>query len=114
LGVEFQEHTRKIQLVIVGEHKTPKSAFTRVLSLICVFLVMLVALAQANHVHPQNSKLANHSCSICSVAHGGLLVKGVYRLVPRFAPSMFVGCAEESSKSFLVIASLYIRPPPSV
>jgi hypothetical protein len=86
----------------------------RALSLFCIVLLMLAALAQVNHVHPQNSKLADHSCSICSVAHGGLLIKGVHHPIPLFVSSMFARFTEESAKSCLVISSLYIRPPPSV
>ena len=98
----------------IDEHKRCENRLARVLSLLCVFLVMLVALAQASHVHPQNSKLPNHSCSICSVAHGGLLVKATYHPIPLFTSSIFIGLGQESTKSFLDISSLYIRPPPSV
>lgn len=98
----------------IGKHRKRQSTLARALSLLCLFLVMLVALAQTNHVHPQSPKLANHSCSICSVAHSGLLIKGAYQPIPLFARSILVALSQESTKSFLVLASVYIRPPPSV
>ena len=90
------------------------SAMAKVLSLLCIFLVTLVPLLHTSHVHPENSKLANHSCSICWIAHDGVLLQRVYQPIPVFAAAIFVGVGGGTPKSLLVTSSIYIRPPPSV
>src|SRR5437899_7136751 len=107
-----RSNPRKLsRLQAVGKPNPYQSATAKVLYLLCILLVTLVPLLHASHVHPGNSKPGNHGCSICGMAHDGFVVKGVFQPIPRSAPSIFVGCGEEAPKSFLVISSIYIRPP---
>jgi hypothetical protein len=83
------------------------------LSLLCAVLILLAGFAQVNHVHGSNSKSATHTCSVCSVAHSGTLVKLAHQPVPSFVRSILVHPRETSAKALLFESFLYIRPPPS-
>src|SRR5205807_1177533 len=91
-----------------------KGALVRAVTLTCIVVVMIAASAQASHVHSKNSKLGQHDCSVCSVAHSGVLVTSAYRPALLFSPSTFIHLQSVSLKSFLLVSSLHIRPPPSV
>jgi len=75
---------------------------------------MLTGVVQAIHIHSQNSKLPSHDCSICSVAHSGVLAKGLYRPVPVFVRTVLVVLPEAAPKCSGFVSSLHIRPPPAV
>ena len=103
------------RIIVIGiDYTARKSAWVRAVTLICIIVVMIAASAQASHVHPKNSKLGNHECSVCSVAHAGVLVTSAYRPAPLFFPSTFIHLQSVALKSFLLVSSLHIRPPPSV
>jgi hypothetical protein len=80
----------------------------------CILLVTFVGVVQAVHVHTDNSKLPSHECSICSVAHSGILTSAVYRPVPVLVRSVLMLSPEAIGNSFGVIFSLRIRPPPTL
>jgi hypothetical protein len=84
------------------------------LSLLCIALVAFIGVVQAVHVHAENSKIPSHECSICSVAHSGVLTSAVYRPVPLPVRAALIVSHDVVSKSSNVILSLYIRPPPTV
>ena len=84
------------------------------LSLLCIVLILFAAVAQTNHFHTAKSNAPNHECSVCSVAHSTALVGATYQAVPVFVRSALALRQKASSNSFLLISSLYIRPPPSV
>jgi hypothetical protein len=96
------------------DYMARKGALVRAVTLICIVVVMIAASAQASHVHSKNSKLGQHDCSVCSVAHSGVLVTSAYRQAPSFSPSAFIHLQSVSLNSFLLVSSLHIRPPPSV
>jgi hypothetical protein len=91
-----------------------KSAFFRLLSLACIFLVGFAGFAQAVHVHSENSKLPSHECSVCSVAHAGVLGSSVFQSAPLVRHTVLVVLPETISKSSGFVLFLRIRPPPAV
>lgn len=88
--------------------------YVKVLAVLCVLLVALVGAVQATHVHPENSKLPSHECTMCSVAHAGVLNNIVSPPVPLFVQTVFVVVFDPVSKSSEFVSSLHIRPPPAV
>ena len=87
--------------------------FSRTLSLLCVFLIAFVGVVEVVHVHPANSRISSHECSICAVAHAGVLNKKQYRPAPVFARVNVVIQSEVTSKSSGFTHSQRIRPPPA-
>jgi len=98
---------------MLREQISQRSLLPRSLSLICILLVLFVAVIQANHAHARKAKLSAHECSLCSVVHTGVLIKAAYQPMPTFVRSGLAPAAKTSSKLFLLVSSLYIRPPPS-
>jgi hypothetical protein len=82
------------------------------LSLLCVLLVAFTGVIQAIHVHSDSSTVPSHECSICSVAHAGVLSQAVYRPVPVFVRAVLVIPADAVHRSSGFASSLHIRPPP--
>ena len=80
--------------------------------LLCVLLVFLTSFVAVAHFHPSNSESADHSCSLCALAHAGVAVNKIVQPVPILAPSILAETPAITSHSFLVVASNYIRPPP--
>ncbi len=58
------------------------------ISLLCVLLVALTGFVQAVHSHANDSKLPSHECSLCSVAHAGVIGSAPYRPVPLFTRTL--------------------------
>jgi hypothetical protein len=79
---------------------------------LCVLLVFLTSFVAVAHFHPNNSGSADHSCSLCALAHAGIAVNKIVQPAPLLAPSMLAETPAITSHSFLVVASHYIRPPP--
>jgi len=100
--------------LILSGYKTRKDTASAALSLLCILLVTFVSVVQAVHVHTDNSKLPSHECSICSVAHAGVLSTTVYRPVPLFVRAAVVVSPEAARKSLGFVSALRIRPPPAV
>jgi len=96
------------------EPKAQSCARSAALSLICVLLIFVCRVRQANHVHTGNSGSANHECSVCSVAHSGALISVAYRPVPVFVRSVLVARPGRISAVLAFRVLPYIRPPPSV
>jgi hypothetical protein len=80
--------------------------------LLCILLVFLTSFVAVAHFHPNNSGSADHSCSLCALAHAGIVVNNIVRPVPILAPSILAETPAITSHSFLLVASHYIRPPP--
>jgi hypothetical protein len=83
-------------------------------ALLCILLVGLTAIAEANHSHPTQKSSAN--CAICIAVHHspGKTAASVH---PAFARAMFyrVAIYREAQASSLVLPfALFVRPPPSV
>ena len=96
------------------EQTPQRRALIRVSSLVCVLLVALVGFIQAVHVHLDDSKLPSHECSICAVAHSGVVGQAQYRPVPVVVRAVLVAAPDATAKSSGFVFSLRIRPPPSV
>jgi len=93
--------------------KSPGKAF-RVLAILCTLIVALNGYAQAVHVHTQNSSVPGHDCSICSVAHSGVLSSTAYQPAPLFVRTILVVSVEIARSSAGIVFSHRIRPPPTV
>ncbi|SRR5580704_10332772 len=104
----------RIFCLIRFSHTARWCVFVKVLALACVLLVTFVGVVQAVHVHSENSKLPNHECSVCSVAHSGIIGHAFYRPAPVFARTVLFVAPDPVSKSSSFVSSLHIRPPPSV
>jgi len=100
--------------LILSGYKSRKDTISAALSLLCILLVTFTGVIQAVHVHTENSKLPSHECSVCSVAHAGVLSSTVYRPAPLFVRSVLVASPDVACKSFGFVSSLRIRPPPAV
>ncbi|HZR58557.1 MAG TPA: hypothetical protein VFA74_16935 [Terriglobales bacterium] len=88
--------------------------FTKVLPLVCVLLVAVSGFAQAIHVHPDDSRLPSHECSICSVAHAGVIASATYNPSPVFVQTELFVAPDAIHQSLGFSFSLRIRPPPAV
>jgi hypothetical protein len=91
-----------------------RAAWFRALALLCVLFVGFIGFVQANHVHSDDSRLPSHECSVCAVAHAGVLHQLTYRPLTVFVRTIRVVVAEASPKASEFSSSLYIRPPPAV
>jgi hypothetical protein len=80
--------------------------------LLCVLLVFLTSFVAVAHFHPSNSERADHSCSLCALAHAGIAVNKIVQPAPILEPSILAETPAITSHSFLLVASHYIRPPP--
>jgi len=86
----------------------------KLIALAGVLLVLFSGFAQAIHVHPEDSKLPSHECSLCSVAHSGAVVSVAYQPSPEFVPAPLFVAPEALHQSSGFVFSLRIRPPPAV
>jgi len=91
-----------------------RAAWFRVSALLCVLLVGFIGFVQANHVHSDDSRIPSHECSICAVAHAGVLQQITYCPPAVFVRTIQVVVAEAAPKSSGFSSSIYIRPPPAV
>jgi hypothetical protein len=67
---------------------------------------------QASHVHSDDSKIAGHDCSICPIAHAGVLSSANYEPTPVFIRTSVITPPTQISKSSDFILTVHIRPPP--
>jgi len=100
--------------LIPSGYKLRKDKSVAALSLLCILLISFTSIVQAVHVHTDDSKLSTHECSICSVAHSGVLISALYRPVPLSVRTQVTSPTEGTRRSFGFVSSLRIRPPPSV
>jgi hypothetical protein len=82
-------------------------------SLLCVLLIVFAGFAQAIHVHSDSSQIPGHECSICSIAHAGVLGSTIYQFAPLFFLTVLIAVSRPKEKSSGFISSLHIRPPPA-
>jgi len=90
-----------------------QSALSRALSLLCVFLIAFVGIVEVVHVHPASSKVSTHECSICAVAHAGVISRAQYRPAPVFVRTTFIAPIRRTARAAGFLFSLRIRPPPA-
>jgi hypothetical protein len=96
----------------MAKHKSPLQLQLRFVSLLCVLLITFAGFAQAIHVHSDNSELQGHACSVCSVAHAGVLGATVYQATALLFLTIFAPVSPAASKSAGFVSSPRIRPPP--
>jgi hypothetical protein len=85
----------------------------RIVALLCVLLVAVGACAQAVHVHSGSSGLPSYDCSICFVAHSGIIVSALFYPDPVFVQTVLFVPPQAITQSSGFVPSLHIRPPPS-
>src|SRR5450631_3116057 len=79
----------------------------------CVLLVLFIGFVAAVHSHPDASP-AERSCSVCALAHSGVVPVALTAPVPVFASSALYVTRTDSPRSLLLVSSVCIRPPPVV
>lgn len=97
---------------MLSQPKASESTVFRLIALTCVLLVVFMGMAQAVHVHPNNSKLPSHECSICSLAHAGILNKTTQAALPVIVRTPLKLAHVVRPQSTGVFDSFCIRPPP--
>lgn len=95
-----------------GQSRRNEDRSLAALVLLCALLVAFTGFIQAIHVHSDNSTVPSHECSICSVAHAGVISQALYRPVPVLVRAVLVVPANVVYKSSGFASSLHIRPPP--
>ena len=80
----------------------------------CVLLVIFIGTVSAVHAHPDTSKAPEHSCSICALAHSGVVAVTVSTPAPVLARYTVDATPAAGPRTLLLVYSLYIRPPPAV
>jgi hypothetical protein len=78
----------------------------------CVVLIALTGFVAAVHVHPASSGAANHSCSVCALAHAGVAPAISASLLPALIGSILGVILSRTAHSLLLVSSQFIRPPP--
>jgi hypothetical protein len=84
-------------------------------ALVCflsIFLVFSAGTMEAVHVHSANDSTPSHECTICAVAHSGVLHQVEYRPTPVWVRAVLVTPPATISGSLGFVSSLRIRPPP--
>jgi|SRR6516164_7817605 hypothetical protein len=84
----------------------------RAAALLCVFLIFLVGFVAVAHLHSGNSATPDHSCSLCALAHAGVVPLVLNVPAPILVSSAMLDHSPEISPSLLLVSTLYIRPPP--
>jgi len=78
----------------------------------CVVLIALTGFVAAVHVHPASSGAANHSCSVCALAHAGVTPAISASLLPALVGSILALPISRTPYSSILVCSQFIRPPP--
>lgn len=100
--------------MLLPQQQIRREWYIRSLILMCVLVVALAGFIQAVHVHTDNSKLADHDCSLCSVVHSGIIYRAVVSPIPVFHRTVAILVVPETvSLSSGFVSSLRIRPPPA-
>jgi len=83
----------------------------RASGVLCVLLVLFISFVAVAHSHSNDSN-TERSCSICALAHAGVVPVEIGSQIPILIPAVISETAAESSHSLLLVSSSYIRPPP--
>lgn len=98
----------------IAGHNSHGESYLKVTASLCVLLVVFVGAVQAVHVHTDDSSVPSHECTMCAVAHAGILNTIVSPPAPIFVETTLVLVFEPISKTSEFVSSLHIRPPPAV
>ncbi len=91
-----------------------RSKFRTLVCFVSMLLVFSAGTMEAVHVHSARDRVPAHECTICAVAHAGVLHQAEYRPTPVWVRVVFVACSETVAGSLGFTSSLRIRPPPSL
>ena len=95
------------------QHKSqPRAWAYTAVAVLCVFLIALTGFAAAMHVHPAGSAAANHSCSVCALAHAGVAPAVSACPLPVLVGSILALTISQAPHTILLVSSQFIRPPP--
>ncbi len=86
----------------------------RASAVVCVLLVLFIGFVAAVHSHADNSGANERSCSVCALAHAGVVPVALSAPIPVFATYALYVTRADSPRSLLFVSSFYIRPPPVV
>ena len=79
---------------------------------ICISLIFLTSFVAVSHFHARDLSSPDRSCSLCALAHAGIVVNNAAVPTPVFAPSILAESPTATQHSLLLVSSHYIRPPP--
>lgn len=91
-----------------------RKRLARSLAVLGVVLVFFIGMVQAVHVHADESSLSHHECSLCSVAHAGVIAVAPHAPLPVVTQTILAVPQNPAHQSLGFASSLRIRPPPSV
>ncbi len=81
-------------------------------AVLCVLLIALTGFVAAVHVHPAGSGAANHSCSVCALAHAGVAPAVAASPLPALVRSILALTVSQPPHALLLVSSQFILPPP--
>jgi len=90
-----------------------KSDVHRATAAFCILLIFLTAFIAAVHFHADQSAPSDRLCSVCALAHAGIVAVELGRQVPIFIPSAVSEPTAATPGSLLLVCSHFIRPPPA-
>jgi hypothetical protein len=91
-----------------------KAGAYRVIAAVCILLVFVAGFVAAVHFHADQSAASDRLCSVCALAHAGVVPAELGPQVPIFIPSAVSEPATATPGSLLLVSSHFIRPPPAV
>lgn len=100
--------------MIGSTHQRPLAMARRASAVVCVLLVLFIGFVAAVHSHPDNSSSSERACSVCVLAHSGVIPVALGAPIPVFTSYPLYVTRAHSPRSLLFVSSLYIRPPPVV
>lgn len=80
-------------------------------AVLCILLVVAAGTVSAVHVHV-SAKTATHSCTLCAIAHAGVIGTRGFNPAPRVSRTVLLALPKSAFYSFELAVSLHIRPPP--
>ncbi len=87
-----------------------QGGWSRVVSVLCVVMVLLIGTMQAVHVHPDNA--SRHTCSICSTPNAKLNTAQASP-VPVMAALLMTNFEIVAPRIFRPATPNFVRPPPA-
>ena len=93
----------------LGENR---GEWARLVSLVCVVLLLVMGTAQAVHSHPDETKAPRHTCSICSTPNAKLNTAEV-SLAPVIVASPLADIETSTPRIFRPATVHFVRPPPA-
>ncbi len=81
-------------------------------AVVCVLLILFIGFVSAVHSHPDAARTPEHSCSVCALAHAGVVPVQLSAPLPIFTSTALRLTVADSPHSLLLVSALHIRPPP--